>query len=153
MSADCTLIRTDAAHPDFISLVRMLDQYLAVTDGKDHAFYAPFNSINQQSQVVILYAAGQPVACGALKALEPGIMEVKRMFTHPDFRGCGYARKILLELENWTRETGGVACRLETGRRMPDAVSLYHHSGYTVIPNYGQYAGVENSICFEKTLL
>ena len=148
-----TILRTDASHRDFISLVRMLDQYLAVTDGNDHAFYAPYNTIDQLSRVVLLYTGGTPVACGALKELEPGILEVKRMFTHPEFRGCGYAKRILLELENWAREAGGTACRLETGRRMPDAVALYHQSGYSVIPNYGQYAGVENSICFEKILV
>jgi putative acetyltransferase len=35
---------------------------------------------------------------------------------------------------------------------MPAAVSLYHNNGYVIIPNYGQYAGVENSCCFEKKL-
>jgi len=49
-------------------------------------------------------------------------------------------------------ELGYSKCVLETGRHMPDAVHLYQKNGYAVIPNYGQYAAVENSICFEKSL-
>jgi hypothetical protein len=41
---------------------------------------------------------------------------------------------------------------LETGKRQPEAIGLYEKSGYKAIPNYGQYAGVENSVCFEKEL-
>ncbi|HJZ39393.1 MAG TPA: hypothetical protein VJ203_03440 [Bacteroidales bacterium] len=39
---------------------------------------------------------------------------------------------------------------LETGKRQPEAIELYKKSGYKLTPNYGQYAGVENSLCFEK---
>jgi len=41
---------------------------------------------------------------------------------------------------------------LETGKRQPEAIELYKKSGYKLTPNYGQYAGVENSLCFEKKL-
>ncbi|NDC42056.1 MAG: GNAT family N-acetyltransferase, partial [Chitinophagia bacterium] len=32
-------------------------------------------------------------------------------------------------------------------------IALYHKNGYEVIPNYGQYQGVESSICFRKLLV
>ncbi|NUQ23825.1 MAG: hypothetical protein HUU34_07720 [Saprospiraceae bacterium] len=38
-----TTLRTTSDNPDFIHLVEYLDAYLAVVDGKDHAFYAQFN--------------------------------------------------------------------------------------------------------------
>ena len=41
-------------------------------------------------------------------------------------------------------------CILETGKRQPEAIELYKKNGYRIIPNYGQYAGIENSVCFEK---
>jgi len=41
---------------------------------------------------------------------------------------------------------------LETGLRQPEAIALYTKSGYNPIPNYGQYAGMENSRCFEKVI-
>jgi hypothetical protein len=55
-------------------------------------------------------------------------------------------------LEKWTAELSYGKCILETGIKQPEAIGLYKKSGYTVIPNYGQYAGIENSVCFEKQL-
>ena len=43
-------------------------------------------------------------------------------------------------------------CILETGHKQPEAIKLYTKNLYTVIPNYGQYEGVELSVCFEKVL-
>ena len=43
-------------------------------------------------------------------------------------------------------------CILETGKRQPDAIALYKKNGYNLIENYGQYIGMENSVCFEKLL-
>ena len=67
-------------------------------------------------------------------------------------RGRGVAGSILAELEKWAFELGYSSCRLETGKRQPEAIALYMRKGYQIIPNYGQYAEVENSICFEKKL-
>ena len=49
-----------------------------------------------------------------------------------------------------TLEEGFSKCILETGKRQKSAVKLYQKQGGNIIPNYGQYAEVENSICFEK---
>ena len=84
--------------------------------------------------------------------MTPKIMEVKRMYTLPGYRGKGYASKILAELENWAAEMSYGKCVLETGKKQPEAIQLYTRNNYTIIPNYGQYAGIENSVCFEKIL-
>ena len=55
-------------------------------------------------------------------------------------------------LEKWARELSCTRCILETGKRQPEAIGLYKRNGYRLIPNYGQYAAVENSVCFEKEL-
>ena len=60
---------------------------------------------------------------------------------------------ILHELETWAKELGYEKCYLETGIKMPEAIKLYEKSGYSLIPNYGQYIGVETSRCFEKQLI
>jgi len=59
----------------------------------------------------------------------------------------------LLYLENWTKELGYKNCILETGKRQVDAVQFYHKCNYKVIPNYGQYANMENSVCFSKSIV
>ena len=101
---------------------------------------------------VVAYEDEKPVGCGALKEFAPDTMEVKRMYTLPEYRGKGIAKKILAELERWADEMSYAKCILETGKRQPEAIALYTKSRYKPIPNYGQYMGVENSVCFEKML-
>ena len=74
------------------------------------------------------------------------------MFILSDSRGKGFASLILAELENWALELDFEKCILETGKMQPEAIALYRKNGYCKIPNYGQYTGVENSLCFEKNL-
>lgn len=147
------LIRTDAQHPDFIWLVKQLDADLALKDGEEHQFYSAYNSSSNIKQVVLAYLGNDAIACGAIKPYAPGIMEVKRMFTVPAHRGHGVAGQVLASLEEWARELNCHACVLETGRRQPEAIALYTRKGYKQIPNYGQYAGVANSVCFEKRFI
>ena len=146
------LIRTHSDNPDFIALVRMLDTDLAIRDGADHAFYAQFNKTNKLRFVLVAYQDEQPVGCGAIRELAMDTMEVKRMFVIPEQRGKGIASAILAELEQWARELSFTICVLETGKRQPEAISLYQHNGYRITENYGQYIGMENSVCFRKEL-
>src|SRR5688500_5631819 len=145
--------RTDSADPDFAGLVRRLDVELAERDGDQHSYYAQFNKIDLLKQVVVAYFDGHAAGCGAVKEFSPGEMEVKRMYTDPNVRGKGVASAVLCDLEKWAHELGYSACVLETGWRQPEAIALYRKSGYDQIPNYGQYIGMENSVCFRKTLV
>jgi GNAT superfamily N-acetyltransferase len=147
-----TLKRTDSEDNDFILLVMLLDKELAIVDGEEHAFYSQFNKIDLIKCVVVAYENSIPMGCGAIKDFSPGVMELKRMFVLPDSRGRGIASAVLSELEKWATELSCVKCILETGKRQNDAVRLYVKSNYKPIPNYGQYIGIENSMCFEKNL-
>ena len=147
-----TIRRTKSDNQDFIKLVKHLDADLAERDGKDHAFYAQFNKIDKIKYVIVAYENDQPVGCGAIREYASKIMEVKRMYTLPASRGRGVASKVLAELEKWAGELSYETCVLETGKKQPEAIHLYQKSGYSLIPNYGQYAGMENSVCFEKKI-
>lgn len=146
------ITRTDSDSPAFKHLVKQLDADLAGRDGRDHSFYDQFNKIDAIRHVIVAYENEVPVGCGALKPLDETCMEVKRMYTLPGHRGKGVATRVLLSLEQWAKELSYKKCRLETGKRQPEAIELYKKNGYMVIPNYGQYAGIDNSVCFEKTL-
>jgi len=144
------IIRTNSENPDFIALVKLLDAYLAVLDGEDHLFYAQFNKIDIIMHVVLAYEDEEPVGCGAIKEFGTDTIEVKRMYVLSRSRKLGIASSILSELENWARELSYAKCILETGSMQNAAIRLYLKNGYKVIPNYGLYTGVENSVCFEK---
>jgi putative acetyltransferase len=147
-----TIIRTQSTNTDFQELVKALDIDLKIRDGEDHAFYAQFNSIATIKHVVVAYDGNQAVGCGAIKPYDEQTMEVKRMYVKPEQRGKGIASIILTHLENWAIEQHYKKCLLETGIRQPEAIALYTKNQYNIIPNFGQYEGVTDSVCFEKHL-
>lgn len=146
------LIRTDAIDHAFRALVAELDKDLAIRDGQDHAFFAQFNKLHDIKHAVLVLEGMTPVGCGAFKAFDGHRVEIKRMYVPPSHRQKGIASLVLSDLERWAAELGYERCVLETGQKQPEAIALYTKSGYRIIPNYGQYVGVESSVCFEKKL-
>ena len=147
------LVRTDSSNADFQKLVAQLDAELAIRDGDEHAFYDQFNKIDSIKHVILAIENGVAVGCGAFKPFPENSVEVKRMFVPLEMRGRGIASAILGGLEKWALELGFEKCVLETGKKQPEAIALYLKNGYRVVPNFGQYVGVENSVCFEKGLV
>ena len=148
-----TLMRTNSENIDFISLVKLLDAELAIRDGAEHSFYSQFNKIDKIKYVVLAFSEGRAVGCGAIKEYSEEAVEVKRMYVLPEERNRGVASQILHELEIWARELSFRKCVLETGKKQPEAIALYMRNSYIRVANYGQYAGVQNSVCFEKKLV
>ena len=146
------ILRTYSSNQDFIELVKLLDKELQIRDGGDHTFYAQYNMIDKLKNVVLAYYNDAAVGCGAIKEYEISTIEIKRMFVKDEYRSKGIATKILIELELWAGELGYNKCILETGFKQPEAIRLYTKNNYNVIPNYGQYAGMVNSVCMEKVL-
>lgn len=148
-----TVTRTTSDNQDFEKLVITLDAYLAILDGEDHAFYAQFNKSSALKNAIIVYENETAVGIGAYKEYDSETVEMKRMYTLPEHRGKGIASTILSELELWAKEENYKTAVLETGFMQTDAISLYQKLGYVITENYGQYIGVENSICMKKLLL
>ena len=147
-----TILRTNPENIDFIQLINKLDQDIAIRDGEAHIFFAQFNKTDSIKHVVVVYEDNRAVGCGAFKAYQDEIAEIKRMFVNPEDRGKGIASQILGALESWAKELSFTSCILETGKKYPEAIALYKKNGYGIIPNYGQYESVEDSVCFKKTL-
>ncbi len=147
-----TLIKTDSQNEDFRQLVSLLDIELTEIDGEEHDFYHQFNGIDNIRHAVVAYLDGVAVGCGAIKKYDDQTTEIKRMFVRPEHRGQQIASEIVQKLEEWSAELGFLYCVLETGKRQQDAIALYQKNKYEVIPNYGQYVGVENSVCMRKKI-
>lgn len=147
-----SLTRTTSDNADFQHLVSLLDAYLAIIDGDEHAFYAQYNKTAALKNVVVYYENNIAVGCGALKIIDNETVEIKRMYVEPDFRGKGIAAAILRELEQWANELNYTNSILETGKKQEAAISLYLKEGYHIITNYGQYENVGNSVCMKKMI-
>ena len=105
-----------------------------------------------QGFFVVARLDGQAVGCGAVRNLEPGVGEVKRMYVTPNARRQGVAQAVLAKLETTARELGMHTLRLETGTRQPEAIRLYERQGYRRIPCFGEYVSDPFSVCYEKVL-
>ncbi|MBC7640739.1 MAG: GNAT family N-acetyltransferase [Flavobacterium sp.] len=145
------LLRTTSDNKDFKILTTLFDDYLIDIDGDEKDFFAQYNHINLDN-VVVCYFGNIAVGCGAFKIHEKNIVELKRMFVHPDYRGLSIAKNILNELENWLKDLNKSTIILETSIRLEAAIALYKKSGYQRIENYGQYIGIASSYCMKKTI-
>lgn len=144
--------KTNYEDEDFQQLTKALDEDLRVKDGDEHAFYNQFNSLEGLSQVIVVYQNKKAIGCGAFKNYDLNTAEIKRMYVIPEYQGKGIGSTILNELENCAKLQNFSFCILETGIRQPDAIALYQKNNYQIIENYGQYKGMQNSICFKKEL-
>jgi GNAT superfamily N-acetyltransferase len=93
---------------------------------------------------------GRPVGCGALRRLGPSVGEVKRMWTAPNARGLGVARRMITTVEATAREAGLTTLRLDTNRTLTEAQALYRKLGFVEIERYGDNPYADH--WFEKRL-
>jgi GNAT superfamily N-acetyltransferase len=146
------IIRTTSENPDFNRLIAALDDDLYQRNGEAQLKYRPYNKVDMIKHVVVVYVDGKPVGCGAFKKFDDESVEIKRMFVYPEMRGKRLAAKILQELEQWAAEEGYSKAVLETGHKQTEAIRLYTIAGYELTENYGQYIGMDESICYRKEL-
>jgi putative acetyltransferase len=144
--------RTTAADPRFQMLVSCLDHELWNELKEDQATYDQYNKVPDLDTVLLVCVDEAPVACGCFKEFDASTVEIKRMFVLKPFRGRGLSKKILNELEGWAMEKNYSHAVLETSIHFHTARNLYETSGYRVIPNYGPYKGLAESVCMMKEL-
>ena len=145
---------TDGLNPDFIALCRLLDESLneMVGGSVQREQYNRYNRLDDIHDVVLIYQEGEPAACGSFKTYSEGIAEIKRLFVRKEYRGRGFSRKVMEELERKARDAGFAMLYLETGKALKAAHGLYRSLGFTVRENYGPYEKMEESVCMEKAL-
>jgi GNAT superfamily N-acetyltransferase len=139
----------ECTDPVIRALTREQQVELSVRAG---AGYVPCQ-LRAGSEFMLGVIDGRPVGCGALQPISAVVGEVRRMYVRPAYRGQGLSKLILAALEERAFELGYQCMRLETGRLMSRAISLYEGVGFRSIPSYGEYAGNPQSLCFEKSLL
>ena len=146
------LLRTSNQDEQFVALTRQHDDELRQRYGELQDLYTPHNRLDCIDTALLGVVEGQAVACGCFKWLDGQRAEVKRMFVHPQWRRRGYSEQLLRALESWALELGVQQLLLETGRRQPEAIALYHKLGFTPIAGYGPYVSLGNSLCMAKSL-
>jgi len=149
------LIHTNGSNSDFIELCHGLDHFLNELVGgeENRAGYIPYNQLDDIHNVIIAYDNDIPIGCAGFKKYNNECAEVKRVFIKQAYRGKGISIKLMEMLENTAKEQGYRCLILESGEPLVAAMALYRKIGYKVIPNYGQYKDMPDSICMKKELL
>lgn len=143
--------QVDWDHPDAVRLREARRLEIAEAYGRDGSEPAGSEaSVADIAVFLVAYEADRPVGCGALREIDAGIAEIKRMYVVPDCRGTGVAAAILGALETRALELGLPLVRLETGDLLVAAQRFYEREGYRPIPPFGPYLGSELSRCYEK---
>ena len=99
---------------------------------------------------VVARRAGEPVGCGGFCRIDDEAAEIKRMWTAPQARGLGVARRVLHMLEQRAAAAGYRVIRLDTNRALTEAQAFYRREGYREIGRYNDNPYAD--LWFEKRL-
>lgn len=146
--------RTDGKDKDFIENCRLLDMDLDRRVGKKikRDKYKKFNRIDEIQQAIVVYEGNKAVGGGAIRRYNDEDTELKRVFVHAEYQGQGIGSKLVSLLIEWAEELGYQRMILETGELLAESCAVYKKLGFQVIPNYGPYVDMEESLCMAKEL-
>lgn len=149
-----TTIYSDGKNPHFILLCHELDSALDEIAGTQRQeVYNQYNLLDSINDVFIAYNDRVPAGCASFKHYSEGVAEVKRVFVKPEFRKRRISKELMANLEKKAINKGYHTLILETGKLLTDAYQMYLNLGFYIIPNYGQYEGLSESICMQKHII
>ena len=109
--------------------------------------YAP-----PSGRLLLARSADHAAGCIALRKLDTGICEMKRLYVRPDYRGLGLGRMLVERLIAEARIIGYERMRLDTiASSMQDAIALYRRMGFREIPRYSSIP-IESALWMELLL-
>jgi phosphinothricin acetyltransferase len=140
--------------PTLISALNAELAAMYAEPGANHFTLGASQVVPGRGAFFIARAGVEAVGCGAVRAIDESAVELKRMFVVPEWRGLGFSKVIVDELEREAARIGVKRVCLETGTRQVAAIALYEKAGYRRIPLFGEYVDSPlTSICMEKILV
>jgi GNAT superfamily N-acetyltransferase len=104
--------------------------------------FPEFASIKPYEGVIyLLMVDDKAVGMGALRKLEDGVGEIKRMFIRPEFQMKGYGKEMMTRLMDKAKELGYKTLRLDTAYFLKAAIHIYKSAGFK---ERGKYPGTES---------
>jgi len=134
----------DAQMPEQVAVVRRLFRDYAESIGVDLEFQGfseeleslPGDYGTPSGALLLAEEDGEFVGCVALRQLEDGVCEMKRLFVAPAGRGKGLGLKLAEAIIIRACELGYEKMRLDTLETMTEARDLYHSLGFKPIEPY-----------------
>lgn len=101
-----------------------------------------------RGEILLAFIDDEPVACGALRELEPTVGEIKRLYVRADHRGPEFGKILTSALLRRSRELGYERVRVDTLPTMFSAIQFYQELGFHPIPPYWPHP-VRDAVFFE----
>ena len=129
---------------DHAAVARELADYLSYigdaldAEGLDHDIAHWQEEYDGRTGVLLVVAdpAGKVVGTAAVRLLEPGVGELKRMWLRPAWQGRGLGRRLMDACLDEARRLGCRALRLDTQAKLEAAVRLYRAYGFSEVARY-----------------
>ncbi len=147
-------IRTDGKNRDFIENCRLLDLDLDRRVGRQikRDKYQKYNQLDEIREAIVVYDGYKAIGGGAIRRYDDETIELKRVFVHNEYQGQGIGSRLVMLLLEWAAELGYQRMLLETGELLVESCALYRKLGFQVIPNYGPYVDMPESLCMARDL-
>jgi putative acetyltransferase len=128
-----------------------LDFELDFQGFKDELTNLPGDYTPPDGRLLLAFREGKLAGCVALRRIENGICEMKRLFVRPEFQGQRIGRLLAEAIIGEARRLGYICMRLDTVPVMERARTLYSSLGFRVIPAY-RYNPIPGAVFMELHL-
>ncbi len=133
-----------ATTPDHLAAVRalfreyerFLDVDLCFQGFEEEVAGLPGKYAPPEGALLLAVEGAKVCGCVALRALEPGVCEMKRLFVRPDCRGRGVGRALAAAVIAPAAAKGYAVMRLDTLPKLQNAIRLYEQLGFRTVEPY-----------------
>jgi putative acetyltransferase len=149
----------DALAVDGLLKVRSLFEEYADSLGIDLCFQdfqqelasLPGSYAPPQGRLLLALSDGELAGCVALRPLNQGVCEMKRLYVRPAFRSLGLGRMLAERIVSEARSAGYQRMRLDSLPAMAAAITLYRRMGFQEIAPY-RLNPIAGAVFFELQL-